>query len=208
MLSCTHNHTFHFPRRAGSATFGGLLVAGLAASSERGGAAVSARAARVLAHLLLDNPAFKQRVLAIPLEASPATAAGPRLLMPRCLANLSQALLSDGATCARLALEPSMQPSSLLLHFHGSERNTLRLSQVRNPRPLPVDDVRFCPAYCLAGGTCVPRPARRGRAGAACGGSDPAAAGHVVRRLPAGGRGAPVHAVAPAAHRRHGRRQV
>jgi len=83
--------------RAGSATFGGLLVAGLAASSERGGAAVSARAARVLAHLLLDNPQFKQRVLAIPLEASPAVAAEPRLLMPRCLANLSQALLSAGA---------------------------------------------------------------------------------------------------------------
>ena len=98
--------------RAGGSTFGGLLVRGLAASSERGGAAVSARAARVLAHLLLDNPEFKQRVLAIPLEASPAAAAGPRLLMPRCLANLSQALLSDGAICARLTLSICLQPSA------------------------------------------------------------------------------------------------
>ena len=71
---------------------------GLAASSERGGAAVSARAARVLAHLLQDNPQCKQRVLAIPLEASLTAAGGPQLLMPRCLADLSRALLSDGAT--------------------------------------------------------------------------------------------------------------
>ncbi len=73
------------------------MVRGLAASSKRGGAAISARAARVLAHLLQDNPQCKQRVLAIPLDASPTAGGGPRLLMPRCLANLSQALLSDGA---------------------------------------------------------------------------------------------------------------
>lgn len=69
---------------------------GLAAGSSGGGAAVSARAARVLAHLLLDNRQCKQRALTIPLEMPESSSASPLLLMPRCLANLSAALAPTG----------------------------------------------------------------------------------------------------------------
>ena len=95
-------------------------MCGLAASSERGSAAIRARAARVLAHLLLDNPQCKQRVLVIPLEASPAAAGGRHLLMPRCVANLSQALLSDGATSPKYLLLSAVRVhSDPLIHRDG-----------------------------------------------------------------------------------------
>ena len=57
---------------------------------------MSARAARLLAHLLLDNPQCKQRALTIPLEVPESSAGSPQLLMPRCLANLSAALAPKG----------------------------------------------------------------------------------------------------------------
>ena len=134
-------------RRAGSSTFGGLLVRGLAASSERGGAAVSARAARVLAHLLLDNPQGKQRVLAIPLEASPAAEGGPRLLMPRCLANLSQALLSDGVSkCMTIV---STVVACILLTLAGSTlaAGSPQAPQSRFSPPAPCRVCTLCGLY-------------------------------------------------------------
>ena len=80
----------------GHGTFGGMLVRGLTASASGGSAGVSARAARVLGHLLLGNPACKQRALTIPLELPAHSAAAPQLLMPRCMANLSEALSPTG----------------------------------------------------------------------------------------------------------------
>jgi hypothetical protein len=80
---------------AGAGSFGEELVAALVGPD----LAASCRAAGVLSHMLDGNGPVKRRLLSVPLEIPKfASSAPPAHLMPRCVAHLSRALGSDGAT--------------------------------------------------------------------------------------------------------------